>query len=165
MCDTPNAPMERLNPRSSRAPTDSPTATRRQGHPPERAMYATTQAQSARPDRASARHPRLWAGASVVFEWASLSPPPHGIPLPNVGENASRCGSCSWESEPRARYLALAVIGVRQLHTRTNRNRVPKPSSSYRNPMVKHEPELHKTAQTAHRQRCCTCCCTRVFGS
>ena len=32
MCDTPNARMERLNPRSSRAPTDSPTATRRQGH-------------------------------------------------------------------------------------------------------------------------------------
>ena len=27
--------------------------------------------------------------------------------------------------------------------SRRNRNRVPKLSSSYRNPMVKHEPELH----------------------
>jgi hypothetical protein len=32
--------------------------------------------------------------------------------------------------------------------SRRNRNRVPKLSSSYRNPMVKHEPELH-THQTA----------------
>ena len=29
------------------------------------------------------------------------------------------------------------------MHTRRNRNRVLKLSSSYRNPMVKHEPELH----------------------
>jgi hypothetical protein len=28
--------------------------------------------------------------------------------------------------------------------SRRNRNRVPKLSSSYRNPMVKHEPELHR---------------------
>jgi hypothetical protein len=31
--------------------------------------------------------------------------------------------------------------------SRRNRNRVPKLSSSYRNPMVKHEPELHTQDQ------------------
>jgi hypothetical protein len=30
--------------------------------------------------------------------------------------------------------------------SRRNRNRVPKLSSSYRNPMVKHEPELHSAS-------------------
>ena len=47
---------------------------------------------------------------------------------------------------PPAESPRPTVIGLRQLHTRRNRNRVPKLSSSYRNPMVKHEPELHNSA-------------------
>jgi hypothetical protein len=34
------------------------------------------------------------------------------------------------------------------IETRRNRNRVLKLSSSYRNPMVKHEPELHMPIET-----------------
>ena len=60
------------------------------------------------------------------------------------------------EPTNQASQQPLAGQSVKQLPeplSQRNRNRVLKLSSSYRNPMVKHEPELHITTR---RHRCCT---------
>lgn len=88
------------------------------------------------------RHNNRTRKVSSVFPVVTSRAPTIRTPIPRLVRSRSRRRKCP-PNRHRATGARQSVKHLAERLSRRNRNRGPKPLTSYRNRMVKHQPELH----------------------